>query len=258
VKAQLDATFDFGDPYRTLGVAASATTADVRKAYLALAKQYHPNLFATDPVKYRAMTVVMQEINAAYRLLRDPALREFWDRGHSVAPQATTPRQREVSKYYNSELVRLVNRKYNAFVRTLRTSAAWEDAIRKIRGFQVSREGSAYIKELVVRHYSDVMGLLKLGRRISVYYDGLVDMIFLYPGALEVAPSSIFITYAYLLHKENNGGFPDGLGTKRPAQGPDAPTVRLKLPAPIGQKSAESFGSKVWEWLMAKPGSGKR
>jgi hypothetical protein len=257
MKAPLDSTFDYSDPYQTLGVAAAASAAEIRRAYLALAKRNHPNLYATDPVKYRAMTVLMQEINAAYRLLCDPALREFWDRRHAVGTREAAPRRQTAGAFDNSEMVRRVIRTYSAFTSTLRTAADWQDVRRKVRRFQSSDEGSAYIKELIARLYSDVVSLLKPGTRVSVYYDGLVDMMCLYPGALEIAPGRVFVVYAYLLHRENHGGFPDDLGARWPARDDDT-TVRLKLPAPAGPKSVGDFGARVWQWLMAKPGTRQR
>jgi hypothetical protein len=263
VKNPLDSTFDNRDPYKILGVAAGAATADIRRAYLGLAKRNHPNLFATDPEKYRASTALMQDINAAYELLSDPGRRELWDRQHSIAPHLgrVARREQELKKYYDAELLQRVIRKYNGFVSSLRTAEEREKATRMIQKFQASQAGSAYIRELVARHYEEVMELLKSDKRISVYDDGLVEIMLLYKGAFEVSPGSVFITYAYLCYRDYRGGFPAGLGRRRqPAQGPTEGVVRLRLPGPRGDSAAsgsklgKGFGSQVWEWLMAKPG----
>jgi hypothetical protein len=258
VKNPLDSTFDHKDPYKILGVAAGAAPADIRKAYLGLAKRNHPNLFATDPEKYRASTELMQDINCAYELLSDPHRRELWDRQHSITAREPSRRGREVARYYDAELVQRVIRKYNGFVSSLRTAEERRKATRKIEKFQTSRAGAAYIRELVARQYREVMDFLKSDKRISLYDDGLVQIMFLYEGAYEVSPGDIFITYAYLCRRDYHGGFPAGLDAKRtPAPDTGDGVVRLRLPGPRGDarsKPAKGFGAQVWEWLMAKPG----
>ena len=60
--------------YETLGVAQNATQDQIDTAYRRLARQYHPDLNqATDA------TIRMQEINAAYQLLRDSNKRLVYD-----------------------------------------------------------------------------------------------------------------------------------------------------------------------------------
>jgi len=268
VKNSLDSTFDRKDPYKTLGVAPGATPAEIRKTYIGLAKRNHQDLFATDPEKYRSSTRLMQDINAAYELLSDPARRQLWDRQHPAvvkpraAPPAAPPRTQVESRYYDPELVNRVLRKYNEFVGSLRTAAERQKATRKIGKFQTSRAGSAYIRGLVDLQYREVMDFLKLDRRVSVFDDELVAIMFLYEGSFEVSPSGLFITYAYILYRENRGKFPPGLdGGRRPSPGQHADVVQLRLPgsrgddASSGSKPDKGLGSQVWEWLMAKPGS---
>lgn len=268
MRIPVDSSFDHKDPYRVLGVACDASPAAVRKAYLALAKVNHPNLFATDPEKYRLATALMTDINAAYELLRDPARREFWDRAHPSTrrPSVRRPTARRAVKpgeYYDAEQVHRIIRKNNEFIGTLRTPEERRQAARRIRGFQASRRGAAYIRELVSRHYWKVMDLLKLDKRISVYDDGLVEMMFLFDGALEVTPGPVFITYAWLTFREYRGRMPSWLsppGARKhgPARGP----VRIQLPRYAGgraepdRKPEKGVGARVWDWLMSKPGQG--
>jgi curved DNA-binding protein CbpA len=261
MKNPLDSTFDNRNPYKILGVAVGASAADIRKAYLGLARRHHPNLFATDPEKYRSSTELMQDINCAYELLSDPQRRELWDRQHSVVPSPgrVARREQELKKYFDAELLQRVIRKYNGFVGSLRTPEERQKATRRIEKFQASRAGSAYIEELASRHYRDVMEFLKTDKRISVYDDGLVEIMHLYKGAFEVSPGSVFITYAYLCHRDNRGKFPAGLEARRPPSQEEGGVVRLRLAGPrgdpaSGSKPAKGFGSQVWEWLMEKPG----
>jgi hypothetical protein len=268
MKNSLDTTFDHRDPYKVLGVTADAAPGAIRRAYLELAKRNHPNLFATDPEKYRSSTALMTDINTAYELLSDPDRREFWDRRHPGAPRkaprpAPGPAQAQ-GVHHDSEQVLLVIRKYNEFIGSLRTAAERQEAARKIRKFQASRDGSAWIRKLVAHHNQQVIDLINLDRRVdrpfSVFDDGLVEIVFLYPGALEVAPSEVFITYAYILHRENRGKVPPVPGTAKPQRrgpGPGdsrVPMLRLRHDAgSTGPAPAKDVGARIWDWLLSKP-----
>ena len=50
------------DPYEILGLRQGASEEEVKKAYKALAKKYHPDVTGNDP----AAAKKMQEINSAY------------------------------------------------------------------------------------------------------------------------------------------------------------------------------------------------
>lgn len=56
------------DPYKVLGVSPNASDEEIKKAYRALAKKYHPDLNPGDA--YAAQK--MQEINAAYDQIKNP------------------------------------------------------------------------------------------------------------------------------------------------------------------------------------------
>jgi hypothetical protein len=73
------------DPYHVLGVDPSASTADIRRAYVRLARVNHPDAAGGDVAR-------MAEINAAWQLLGDPQRRASFD-GPAVvtsAPRANT------------------------------------------------------------------------------------------------------------------------------------------------------------------------
>ena len=53
------------DPYKVLGVPETATDAEVKKAYLNLARKYHPDNYHDNPLADLAQEK-MKEINAAY------------------------------------------------------------------------------------------------------------------------------------------------------------------------------------------------
>lgn len=65
------------DPYNVLGVAKSASDAEIKKAFRALAKKHHPDTKGGDP----AAAKKFQEISAAYDILGDKEKRAKFDRG---------------------------------------------------------------------------------------------------------------------------------------------------------------------------------
>ncbi|MBM5807869.1 MAG: J domain-containing protein [Cyanobacteria bacterium M_surface_10_m2_179] len=71
------------DPYRVLGVASSATAAELKAAYRALVKQHHPDAGGDE---HRIL-----ELNAAWEVLGDAQRRAEHDRLHGVARAGATP-----------------------------------------------------------------------------------------------------------------------------------------------------------------------
>ena len=65
------------DPYQTLGVPKSASEADIKKAFRALAKAHHPDTHQGDPGAQKRF----QEISAAYDILGDKDKRAQFDAG---------------------------------------------------------------------------------------------------------------------------------------------------------------------------------
>lgn len=56
------------DPYKVLGVSRDASDEEIKRAYRALAKKYHPDLNPGDQEAARKM----QEVNAAYEQIKNP------------------------------------------------------------------------------------------------------------------------------------------------------------------------------------------
>jgi len=65
------------NPYKLLGVSKTASDAEIRKAYRALAKKYHPDVNKDKP----QMAEKFKEISAAYSLLSDKNMKKRYDSG---------------------------------------------------------------------------------------------------------------------------------------------------------------------------------
>jgi molecular chaperone DnaJ len=67
--------------YDVLGVTSTATSAEVRQAYRDRARRLHPDAIAGRPAsEIAAARRAMQDLNEAWRVLRDPATRAAYDR----------------------------------------------------------------------------------------------------------------------------------------------------------------------------------
>jgi curved DNA-binding protein CbpA len=67
--------------YDVLGITASATPAQLRRAYVDKARQLHPDGYSGRPeAEIDAARRAMQDVNEAWRVLREPASRAEYDR----------------------------------------------------------------------------------------------------------------------------------------------------------------------------------
>ena len=66
------------DYYKTLGIAAGATQAQVKQAYRKLAKQFHPDSQPAS-ANAQAATDKIASVNAAYKVLGDAQERQRYD-----------------------------------------------------------------------------------------------------------------------------------------------------------------------------------
>jgi len=75
VRRFASARVDSDDPYEVLGVTRSCTDAELKRAYLRAAKEWHPDVNPGDPLAKQRF----QRISQAYSLLRDPQQRAQFD-----------------------------------------------------------------------------------------------------------------------------------------------------------------------------------
>ena len=72
------------DPYSVLGVSSNASDQEIKRAYRELARKYHPDNYANNPLADLAEEK-MKEINEAYEILSDPEKRKKYDDQQQVA-----------------------------------------------------------------------------------------------------------------------------------------------------------------------------
>jgi curved DNA-binding protein CbpA len=76
-----------GTHYDVLGVRAAATPAQVRRAYLDKARQLHPDGYAGRPDgEIDTARRAMQDVNEAWRVLKEPSSRAAYDRSLRATP----------------------------------------------------------------------------------------------------------------------------------------------------------------------------
>ena len=80
------------DLYAILGLTPQATQAQLRHAYRALLRQCHPDTRGTERDQPSASTdAALQEVLAAYEVLRDPARRADYDRLRAATARKNVP-----------------------------------------------------------------------------------------------------------------------------------------------------------------------
>lgn len=90
------------DYYSILGVPKTATQAQIKEAYLRLARENHPDRFQ-DPEKRNQAAEMIQAINESYNHLRDDKLRREYDESLS---RVELPPHEQAERYYKNGIMR--------------------------------------------------------------------------------------------------------------------------------------------------------
>ncbi len=96
------------DLYAILGVRRDASQDEIKKAYRALARQFHPDRNPDDPVSEERF----REISEAYETLSETSLRQRYDRlGPLYRPDGRPPSPDELSEYISDTLTGLFRKR---------------------------------------------------------------------------------------------------------------------------------------------------
>ncbi len=87
------------DPYKVLGVAKTASQAEIKKAYRRLAKSLHPDLHPSDKTKEAAF----QAVSAANDILGDAEKRKRFDAGEIDASGQETPQRQYYRQHADAD-----------------------------------------------------------------------------------------------------------------------------------------------------------
>ena len=107
--------------YELLGIAKTASTADIRKAYAALAREKHPDRFP-DPAAKAAAQQEFQEITAAFNTLGNERARREYDAALE-APRPTAPEEIARDAFARGQQL-FEARKYHEAVECFRVAVA--------------------------------------------------------------------------------------------------------------------------------------
>lgn len=105
------------DPYKVLGISPSATDEEVKKAYRALSKKYHPDANVNNPNKDE-YEEKFKEVQAAYTAIMDqrqgkvPGGSEFWGNGYGQQGQAQSQTQSQDQQYMQAAVGYIQNGYY--------------------------------------------------------------------------------------------------------------------------------------------------
>lgn len=80
-----------GNLYDRLGVAPTASQEEIRRAWLALARDHHPDFHAADSATRQRNEREMQLINEAWSVLGDPAKRRAYDQRYGEEDKVKNP-----------------------------------------------------------------------------------------------------------------------------------------------------------------------
>ncbi|MBU6458990.1 MAG: J domain-containing protein [Bradyrhizobium sp.] len=156
------------DPYEVLGVASSASAADIQKAYRKLAKKLHPDL---NPGDKRAEEK-FKEVAAAYDLLSDTEKRKRFDSGEIDATGAERPQHQFYRDFAGADDGRPYTNSAG-FSDFINEDDAFAELLRRSQEARANRRGEDLRYQLAIDFVDSIAGTTK---RITLPDGGTLDV----------------------------------------------------------------------------------
>lgn len=156
------------NPYEVLGVAPTASAADIQKAYRKLAKESHPDLNPGD----KAAEEKFKEIAGAYDLLGDAEKRKRFDSGEIDATGAERPRQ----QFYRDFATADHGHPYadnSGFADFMEGDDALAEILRRAQRARANRRGADLHYRLPIEFVESITGASK---RLTLPEGGTLDV----------------------------------------------------------------------------------
>ena len=157
------------NPYEVLGVAASASAAEIQSAYRKLAKKLHPDLNPGD----RSAEEKFKEVAAAYDLLGDADKRKRFDAGEIDASGAERPPRQNYYRDYAGAETSHPYADSSGFADFMDSDDIFADLLRRSRQAQANRRGQDMHYRLTIDFSESVAGASK---RITLPDGGTLDV----------------------------------------------------------------------------------
>ncbi len=157
------------NPYEVLGVAASASAAEIQSAYRKLAKKLHPDLNPGDT----SAEEKFKEVAAAYDLLGDTDKRKRFDAGEIDASGAERPPRQNYYRDYAGAETSHPYADASGFADFMDSDDIFADLLRRSRQAQANRRGQDMHYRLTIDFSESVAGASK---RITLPDGGTLDV----------------------------------------------------------------------------------
>ena len=157
------------NPYEVLGVAASASAAEIQSAYRKLAKKLHPDLNPGD----KSAEEKFKEVAAAYDLLGDADKRKRFDAGEIDASGAERPPRQNYYRDYAGAETSHPYADASGFADFMDSDDIFADLLRRSRQAQANRRGQDMHYRLTIDFSESVAGASK---RITLPDGGTLDV----------------------------------------------------------------------------------